>query len=53
VRGIGLHGFEQVGDEIESALQLHINLGPGVFYPVAQLHQVVEHDNSDDDEQYD
>jgi hypothetical protein len=52
---IALGGFHQVGNEIVSPLQLHIDLGERILEPVAQRNQtVVDPDGpeaDDEDEQ--
>ena len=41
VGGVALHGLDQVGDEVEPALQLHVDLRPGVLDLVAPADQAV------------
>jgi len=48
VAHVGFGGFDEVGDEVVAAFELHIDLGEGVFEAVAQLNQVVV--DADDEE---
>ena len=49
MRGVALDRLHEVRDEIQAALQLHVDLRPGVVHHVAQLHQVVvQADNRND-----
>ena len=41
VRGIALDRLDEVRDEVETALQLHVDLRPGVIHHVAELDEVV------------
>ena len=53
-----LDGLDQVGDEVVAALELHVDLAPGVVHLVAALHQAVvharqnghDHDHDDDED---
>ena len=53
VREVGLRGLDQVGDEVEAPLQLHVDLGKGVLVGVAGGDEAVvdrhtpEHDDGD------
>ncbi len=42
VRGIPLDRVDQVRDEVIAALQLHVNLCPGLVHPVTQAYQPVK-----------
>ena len=53
VGGVALHRLDQVGDEVVAALELHVDLGPGVLDPVPQLDQAVVHDDDDEHDQDD
>ena len=57
---VAFDGFDEVGDEIVAALELHVDLRPGVVDDVAQAHEAVvdrdepEHQrgqNGEEDEQ--
>ena len=54
MRGIGLHGLDQIGDEIGAPAQLHVDAAPALAHDVALAHQPVEdddgvkHDRDDD-----
>ena len=59
VGGVALHGFDEVRDEVEPALELHVDLRPGVVDLVPAPDQTVVHpdehgndhqDDHDDDE---
>src|SRR2546426_1159817 len=43
VSGIALDRFHHVGDQVVAALELHINVGPGVIALHLEPHQVVVH----------
>ena len=43
VLDVALGGFHQVGDQVEAALQLHVDLGEGIFISVATGDQAVVH----------
>ena len=45
---IALHRFHQIGNKIQTALQLNINLRPSIVNAVAQLNEVVVQGNKDD-----
>src|SRR6266849_4339308 len=54
VPGVALHGFNHVGDQVVAALELDVNVGPGVVAPDAQTHQAVVHyDDQDNDDRDD
>ena len=38
---VAFHGFDEIGDQVVAALELHIDLRPGVVHVVAQPHQAV------------
>ena len=50
---VAFGSLHQVGDQIVASFELDIDLGKGVFEPVAQRHQPVvddhDHDNEEDD----
>ena len=50
--GVALDGLDQVGDQVEAALELHVDLGPGGVDAVAQRHQAVVGDHEEADEQH-
>ena len=39
--GVALHRLDEVGDEVEPALELDIDLGPGVVHLVAAANEAV------------
>ena len=41
VGSIAFDGLDEVRDEVETALQLHVDLRPGVIHHVAELDEVV------------
>src|SRR5262249_6071527 len=46
VAGITLYGFNEIRNQVVTALELHVNLRPGVFRFDASAYQaVVDHDN--------
>src|SRR5690242_9622373 len=46
VGGVAFHGFDEIGDEVIAALELHVDIGPGVIALHAEANQsVVEKDN--------
>ncbi len=53
---VPLHRLDQVGDQVDPPLQLHVDLRPGVLDPVALLDEAVvdadrdQHDDHDEDE---
>ena len=59
VGGVALDRLDEVGDEVEAALQLDVDLSPGVFRPVARFDEIVvgeeepPHQGDDDDEKTD
>jgi len=48
VGGITLHGFDEIGDEIVAALELHIDVRPGVVASDLQPDQAVVHRDGED-----
>lgn len=50
VRRIALDGLDEVGDEVEPALELHVNLRPSVIDTIAHAHKVVVHPDERDGE---
>lgn len=54
VRCVALDGLDEVGDEVEPALQLHVDLRPRIVDAIAHAHEVVVHadegngENNDD-----
>jgi hypothetical protein len=54
VAGIALHGFDDVGNEIVAALELHIDVRPGVVGLNIQPHEpVVDPDDGNRDHRQD
>ena len=45
MRGIGLHGLDQVGDEVGAAAQLHVDAAPALAHDVALADEPVEDDD--------
>jgi hypothetical protein len=51
---VAFHGLHEVWDEVVPALELNVNLRPGVFDNVSQLHQtVIDPDHPEKDEEND
>src|SRR5581483_8340395 len=57
VGSIALDGFHEIGNQVVTALELHVNIGPGGVGAHPQLHQTVveadqqpDHYNDDDQE---
>ena len=53
VRGVGLDRLDQVRDQIDTALELHVDLGPGVLHLVAAADQTVVHEDAEQHQQHD
>ena len=51
VPGVALHGFHEVGDQVIAALQLNVNIRPGVVALDFQPHQAVVHPDRKYDDQ--
>lgn len=50
MRCVALDGLDEVGDEVEPALQLHVDLRPSVVDAIAHAHEVVVHRDERDGE---
>ena len=55
VRGVSLHGVDEVGDHVVALLQQHVDVGPGLFdvlfesdQTVPRRHEPNQHNSSDD-----
>ena len=46
--GVALHGLNQIGNQVQAALELHVDLRPRVVNAIAQLNEVVVHENERD-----
>jgi len=53
VLGVSLDRLHQVGDEVEAAAELDVDLGPGVVAAVPQGNETVVHADGDDERQGD
>src|SRR5208283_5391725 len=49
--GVTLHGFDEIGDEIVAALELHIDVRPGVVAGDLQPDEAVVHGDDEDHEE--
>src|SRR5712692_561950 len=52
VRGVAFHGLDEIGDQVVAALELHVDISPGVVALNFQAHQAVVHADEEDNEQY-
>jgi len=55
VRGVALHGLDEVRDEVVAPLELNVDIGPRLLHALAQRDQPVvrrdeEQDDRDDDD---
>src|SRR5581483_11816959 len=56
VRGVALHGLDEVRDQVPAPLQLHVDVRPGLAHPLTERDEAVvgrdeeERDERDDDE---
>ena len=54
MRGITLHGLDQVRDQVVALLELHVDIGKGLADPLAERDQTViggeREENENDDE---
>ena len=54
MRGIALHGFDQVRNQVVTLLELHVDIGEGLSDPLAERDETVvgrerkQHENDDD-----
>src|SRR5208337_3307570 len=51
VGGVTLHGFDEIGDEIVAALELHIDVRPGIVATYLQPDQAVVHRDAEDQQE--
>src|ERR1700730_10809750 len=51
VASVALYGFDEVGDQVVAALELDVNVGPGVVALDFQAHQAVVHADADEHQQ--
>jgi hypothetical protein len=53
MRGLTLHGFDQIGDQIVPLLQLHVDVGEGLIDALSERNQSVLDKDGENDQKTD